>query len=85
MIGMKKPHRHLFEQIEWSTERVLNQTMQRATKIGLEAKLLPTGYDVDDDVGLRRLCNVLLGQNAGASVAPNTRKFLMSIAAQNKL
>src|SRR6266478_2152538 len=44
LIGMKKPHRHLFEQIEWSTERVLNQTMQRATKIGLEAKLLPTGY-----------------------------------------
>src|SRR5438876_11300410 len=85
LIGVKKPHQHLCEQIDWSTERVLNQTMQRATEIGIEVKLLPTGYDVDDDVGLRRLCDELLGQNAGVSVAPNTRKFLMSIAAQNKL
>ena len=38
LIGVKKPHRHLFEQIDWSTERVLNQTMQRATEIGIEVK-----------------------------------------------
>ena len=85
LIGVKKPHRHLFEQIDWSTERVLNQTMQRATEIGIEAKLLPPGYDVDDAASLRRLCEELLGKNAGDGVAPNTRKFLVSIAAQNKL
>ncbi len=85
LIGMKKPHRHLFEQIEWSTERVLNQTMQRATKIGLEAKLLPTGYDVDDDASLRRLCNELLGEQADDSVAPNTRRFLADLVEQKKL
>src|SRR4030095_11946557 len=49
LIGMNKPHWHLFEEIDWSTERVLNQTTQRATEIGIEVKLLPTGYDVDDD------------------------------------
>jgi glycosyltransferase A (GT-A) superfamily protein (DUF2064 family) len=75
----------LFEQIDWSTERVLNQTMQRATEIGLEVKLLPIGFDVDDGASLRRLCDELLGENAGDGVAPNTRKFLVSIAAQNKL
>jgi len=85
LIGVKKPNRHLFEQIDWSTERVLNQTIQRATEIGLEVKLLPSGYDVDDVVSLRRLCDELLGENATASVAPNTRKFLVSIAAQIKL
>ena len=63
LIGVKKPHRHLFEQIDWSTERVLNQTMQRATEIGIEVKLLPTGYDVDDGASLRRLCNELLAEN----------------------
>src|SRR3954449_6085957 len=36
LIGVKKPHQHLFEQVDWSTERVLNQTVQRATEIGLE-------------------------------------------------
>jgi uncharacterized protein len=85
LIGVKRPHRQLFEQIDWSTERVLNQTIQRATEIGLEHKLLPSGYDVDDDVSLRRLCDELLGENAGEDVAPNTREFLVSIAAQAKL
>jgi uncharacterized protein len=85
LIGVKKPHRHLFEQIDWSTERVLNQTMQRATEIGIEIKLLPAGYDIDDDTSLKRLCAELMGEEAGAGVAPNTRKFLVSIAAQNKL
>jgi uncharacterized protein len=85
LIGLKKPHGELFKQIDWSTERVLNQTIERATESGLEIKLLPTGYDVDDASDLRRLCDELLGESAGDGVAPNTRKFLVSIAAQNKL
>ena len=85
LIGVKKPHRHLFEQIDWSTECVLKQTIQRATEIGLEVKLLPSGYDVDDDASLRRLCEELLGKNAEEDVAPNTRKFLVNITAQKKL
>jgi uncharacterized protein len=85
LIGMKKPHRHLFEQIDWSTERVFNQTMQRATEIGIEVKRLPTGYDVDDDASLRHLCHELLGEQGDDSVAPSTRKFLAGLVAQKKL
>jgi rSAM/selenodomain-associated transferase 1 len=85
LIGVKKPHRHLFEQIDWSTERVLKQTIQRATEIGLEVKLLPSGYDVDDDVSLHRLCNELLGEQRDDSVAPNTRRFLADLVEQNKM
>jgi len=85
LIGVKKLDRHLFKQIDWSTERVFSQTIQRATEIGVEIKLLPTGYDVDDATSLRRLCHELLGENAAGGVAPNTRKFLESIEAQNKL
>jgi uncharacterized protein len=80
LIGLKKPHRELFEEIDWSTERVLTQTIQRATAIGLEVKLLPAGYDVDDGAGLRQLRDELLGENATDAVAPNTRKFIASIA-----
>jgi glycosyltransferase A (GT-A) superfamily protein (DUF2064 family) len=85
LIGVKKPHRRLFEQIDWSTERVLNQTMQRATEIGIEIKLLPTGYDVDDDAGLRRLCNELLTDATSSDIAPYTRKFLASLVERKKL
>src|SRR5881394_3007384 len=85
LIGVKKPHRHLFEQIDWSTERVLNQTIQRATEIGREVKLLPTGYDVDDGASLSRLCNELLGEQGDGGSTPSTRKFLAGLVARKKL
>jgi len=85
LIGVKKPHPHLFEQIDWSTERVLNQTIQRANEIGLETKLLPTGYDVDDDASLRRLCEELLADTTSADSAPRTQEFLRELAEHKKL
>ncbi len=85
LIGGNKPHRRLFDQIDWSTERVLNQTIQRATEIGLEVKLLRSGYDVDDAASFRRLCNELLGEPGDDSAAQSTRKFLVALVAQKKL
>jgi len=85
LIGMKKPHWQLFEKIDWSTERVLNQTIQRAAEIDLEVKLLPTGFDVDDDASLRRLCNELLTDTTSADIAPHTREFLARFVARKKL
>jgi rSAM/selenodomain-associated transferase 1 len=85
LIGVKKPHRQLFEQIDWSTERVFEQTMQRANEIGLEVKLLPTGYDIDDDASLRRLRDELLADTASNDIAPYTREFLAKLAAQKEL
>jgi uncharacterized protein len=85
LIGVKKPHRHLFEQIDWSTERVLNQTIQRAAEIRLEVKLLPTGYDVDDGASLRRLCDELLADAWSADIAPCTREFLASFMEREEL
>jgi rSAM/selenodomain-associated transferase 1 len=82
LIGLKKPHKELFERIDWSTERVLAQTRQRAREIGLEVKLLPMGYDVDDWESLQRLCQELLTGKQSDSVAPRTRKFLRDIIAR---
>jgi rSAM/selenodomain-associated transferase 1 len=79
LIGLKQHHRRLFEQIDWSTERVLEQTMQRAAELDLEVKFLPTGYDVDDRATLRRLCDELLNPNAKDQVAPETRRFLREL------
>ncbi len=85
LIGVKKPYRELFEQIDWSTERVFNQTIRRAREIGLEVKLLPAGYDVDDSASLRRLCNEVLCDNVRTDVAPHTRNFVRELIAQKKL
>jgi rSAM/selenodomain-associated transferase 1 len=55
LLGLKAAHRRLFEDIAWSTERVAEQTLQRAGEIGLEVYRLPVWYDVDDVESLRRL------------------------------
>jgi hypothetical protein len=81
LLGLKKVHREMFEQIAWSTERVLDQTLRRAKEIGIKVKMLPQGYDVDDRAALQRLCNELLGENSSPAVgiAPHTREFLSRI------
>jgi len=55
LLGLKTAHRRMFEDIAWSTERVAEQTLERASEIKLETHMLPVWYDVDDVDGLRRL------------------------------
>ena len=79
LIGLKKLHRSLFENIAWSTERVLEQTIERAQESALEVHLLPPWYDVDDSATLHRLCRELFTMNGRAPEAypaPATRKYL---------
>src|SRR6516165_2007183 len=68
LIGMKHDRPQLFERIDWSTERVFNQTMDRARELNLPVSLLPTGYDVDDAAALRRICDEVLCKNAAEEV-----------------
>jgi rSAM/selenodomain-associated transferase 1 len=82
LIGLKKSHHEMFDQIDWSTERVLEQTIAAARKIDLPVHLLPSWYDVDDRATLSRLCQELFGSNGNARVgfsAPATRGFLSAL------
>jgi rSAM/selenodomain-associated transferase 1 len=63
LLGLKAAHRRMFEDIAWSTERVAEQTLERAHEIGLEVHRLPAWYDVDDADGLRRLYGELSGED----------------------
>ncbi len=60
LLGLKAAHRCLFEDIEWSTEHVAQQTLERAAQIGLPVHILPSWYDVDDVDGLRVLAQEVL-------------------------
>lgn len=82
LIGLKKLHHRLFAEIDWSTEKVLEQTLSRAAEINLDVHQLQTWYDVDDRMTLRRLCQELLSSDGGpgdAAPAPETKKFLSDI------
>jgi glycosyltransferase A (GT-A) superfamily protein (DUF2064 family) len=61
LLGLKAAHRRMFEDIDWSTERVAEQTLERAREIDLEIHTLPAWYDVDDLDDLRRLYGEVCG------------------------
>lgn len=81
LIGLKKLHRDLLENIDWSTERVLEQTTAKAREIKLQIHLLPNWYDVDDWPTLRRICRDLFTDQSvpGAFPAPATRAYLTEL------
>ncbi len=55
LLGMKVLQERLFEQIDWSTERVFGQTMARAAELALEPAVLSPWYDVDEPEALQQL------------------------------
>ena len=87
LIGLKRFHPRLFEEIDWSTQRVLRQTLARAGEIGVSAAVLPEWYDVDDAptlaalVGEIRLSSRTSHRNGYR--APCTAAFLERLAAKN--
>jgi rSAM/selenodomain-associated transferase 1 len=69
LLGLKAAHRHMFADIEWSTERVAGQTLERAREIGLDVHRLPVWYDVDDMEGFGRLHGELAANPARRQAA----------------
>ena len=81
LIGLKRPHRRLFTQIEWGTDTVFSRTCERAAGIGLATTLLPEWYDIDDVETLHWLRDELAGHSTrfrGGSPASATRTLLAS-------
>jgi rSAM/selenodomain-associated transferase 1 len=82
LIGLKRGHRRVFEHIDWSTDRVLRQTLERADEAGVEVQMLPAWYDLDDAGTLARACQELLSSNQnGGYPAPLTRDCLARLIA----
>jgi rSAM/selenodomain-associated transferase 1 len=84
LLGLRHPHKRLFENITWSTDRVYGETVERSKEINLPAITLPAWYDVDDQLSLNRLLSELFPERATEAVpqgspAPYTKEFLRQI------
>jgi rSAM/selenodomain-associated transferase 1 len=80
-IGAKALHVDVFRDIDWSTQRVAEQTRARAVDLGLAVVELAPWYDVDDVASLGALVRDLQpGSRTGAAcyAAPATGRFLES-------
>lgn len=54
LLGMNRFFETLFDEIEWSTESVLESTIQKANKIGLKVFQLPVLNDIDNIEDLKK-------------------------------
>lgn len=85
LIGLKRFHARLFEDVDWSTERVTGQTLERAAEIGLPVEMLPAWYDVDDGGMLSRLAGDLLDEPRAGSAAPEATVFVRRLRAEGRV
>jgi uncharacterized protein len=90
LLGLKAAHRRLFEDVDWSTERVARQTMERAREIGLPIHVLPPWYDVDELEALKLLHAELCGGRSFAAdlrshQAPRTAALMRALLGQTDL
>jgi rSAM/selenodomain-associated transferase 1 len=86
LIGLRAAHLGLFDDVDWSSERVFRQTLARAEQLGLSVEVLDEWYDVDDLVGLERLCRDLLEKepDAAHTIAPRTTAVLTALFASDR-
>jgi len=90
LLGLKAQHHRLFEDIAWSTERVAQQTLERAAELDLPVHILPTWYDVDDIAGLKMLrAETFDGQSFAPDLCParaqHTRALIQSLVETSDL
>lgn len=71
LIGLKQAHARLFEDVDWSTERVFAQTLARAAELGLAVHELPAWYDVDEAA---TLCTLLGELFDGVPFCPSVQR-----------
>ena len=55
LMGLNHLHPELFQEISWSTSKVLDETRDHARAAGLKVTLLPSWYDIDRPEDLARL------------------------------
>ena len=81
LVGLSTPIREIFRDIDWSTEHVLAQTLERIRSLRLTAGILPSWYDVDTPEQLDHLVEDARAHlRAGhADPIPHTRACLSTL------
>jgi rSAM/selenodomain-associated transferase 1 len=70
LVGLNCRHDRLFDEISWSTDQVLRQTLERAREIDLAVIRMPDWYDVDDATSLKHLLSELAATPRTAQLTP---------------
>jgi rSAM/selenodomain-associated transferase 1 len=75
ILGISRPHRRLFDDVDWSTPRVFAQTLERAAELRLEVVTLPRWSDIDEASSLRRFALGVEGMAQDMTARPFAAPF----------
>ncbi len=81
LIGMRKLHKEVFQNIPWSTPDVMAATERQAKAAGLSLSVGPTWFDVDTPEELERLKQELIETKGTAKF---TRRFLKEFSSRSQ-
>lgn len=81
LIGLSQPCPELFQNIDWSTDHVLRQTLARMELRGIRFYLLPPWYDVDtpDQFNFLRAHLRAMELSGRGTLPSETMKFLANL------
>jgi hypothetical protein len=81
LVGLKKPRHGLFEDVDWSTPKVLEQTIARIDEAGATYHLLPEKTDIDTWQDAVAVLEEIVSEDPGGSagLAPGTRSLLSTL------
>jgi uncharacterized protein len=77
LIGLRRAHQELFEDMPWSTSQVFAETIRRSEQSGLTVACAEWWYDIDTPADLVRLRTSLVQIDDG--VARHTRQSLQEL------
>ena len=75
-------HPQVLRAIDWGTDRVYDQTLNRAAEAGLEACALPRWYDVDQPSDLEALSRRLVSRRESSPTETVDERALRTLAEQ---
>jgi rSAM/selenodomain-associated transferase 1 len=80
LVGARSVHPGIFEDINWGSDRVFGQTVDRIRAGGLSLALLPVWYDVDTPPSLELLRSMIRARRIeGSGSLPKTEAVLRGI------
>ncbi|MFC1570687.1 TIGR04282 family arsenosugar biosynthesis glycosyltransferase [Candidatus Omnitrophota bacterium] len=79
LIGLKNPWTGLFKDVEWSTERTLEDTLRNLKEAGKNAYMLSEDHDIDSPEDLKWIIS-----DSDAAKAEHTKKILREIESKGK-
>ena len=77
LIGLNRPVEELFAGVAWSTANVLDQTLDKARRLGLRVRMVARTYDIDLAADLERLRGDFEASADLRASRPRTRRWLL--------